>query len=134
MMTILAVYGTLKKGFYNHDYLMKEATYIGKAILSPETVLYNLGRYPGLKLEEPSEDTGVEVELYEVTKPQLDRLDRFEGHPNLFKRVEVTIDSFEIAEEPSWDESKEALKMKKAQVYLYNQPVHGKKRLGKVYL
>ena len=79
---LLFVYGTLKKGMRAH-HLMDGAKFVQK--LSIPGSLYN-GGFPCLKLEG---STMVHGELYEVTDSKvIERLDRYEGHPDLFKRTE----------------------------------------------
>jgi gamma-glutamylcyclotransferase (GGCT)/AIG2-like uncharacterized protein YtfP len=82
-MPKLFVYGTLKEGFPNHPFL-KGARRLDDAIMD-ETILLHLGGYPGMI----SGDGAVYGELYEITEDMLPALDRLEGHPMLFKRIET---------------------------------------------
>lgn len=72
---LLAVYGTLKKGYGNHA-LIAQAQYVGCDNLR-EISLYDIGPYPGARLEASS---GIEVEVYAVTPCQLARLDQLEEY------------------------------------------------------
>ena len=53
-----------------------------------EHQLIDLGDYPGLLGAGASRTVG---ELYEVDDAQLAELDAFEGHPELFRRTELTL-------------------------------------------
>lgn len=82
-------YGTLKKGERN-ERMLSEQKFIGPAKTLPKYKLYNLGGYPGLK---PCEDgMVVHGELYDIDEKCVERLDRYEGHPSLFKRDEIQIE------------------------------------------
>jgi len=72
---LLAVYGTLKRGYRNHA-LIAQAHYIGCERLH-EISLYDIGPYPGARLEASA---GVEVEVYAVTPNQLVSLDLLEEY------------------------------------------------------
>ncbi len=87
-MSKLSVYGTLKKGFHN-NYMLKDSQYVGKWNLPPNYTMLNLGSYPGVV---PGGNTPVRGEVWEVSEEVLKRLDQFEGHPHLFKRVPVDDD------------------------------------------
>lgn len=71
----VAVYGTLKQGLPNHDYL-RDAVFLGEDHLSQIT-LYDLGYYPGAKLEDSA---GIQVEVFRVCSVTLQHLDRLEGY------------------------------------------------------
>jgi gamma-glutamylcyclotransferase (GGCT)/AIG2-like uncharacterized protein YtfP len=71
----VAVYGTLKRGMSNHDFL-RGTQFIGETVLTCVT-LYDLGLFPAAKLE-PSE--GIEVGVYEIDDETLTVLDRLEGY------------------------------------------------------
>ena len=75
MKHLVAVYGTLKRGYSNH-HLLDKACYIGPDTLTGVT-LYNLGPYPGA-LPKPSD--GVRVEVYAVNDPLLATLDELEDY------------------------------------------------------
>ena len=71
----VAVYGTLKQGLPNHGYL-RESIFLGTDNLTQIT-LYDLGYFPGAKLEASA---GIEVEVFAVCPVTLGRLDRLEGY------------------------------------------------------
>lgn len=108
---LLFVYGSLRKGFHNHDYL-NEATFINSASTSDE--FYMVGRL-NFKLDEfedgrspprmllfpyifkPDNDddtlpkTTVYGELYKISDDTLNKIDSHEGHPDIYKRGTINI-------------------------------------------
>ncbi|MBB3229212.1 gamma-glutamylcyclotransferase family protein [Halomonas stenophila] len=72
---LVAVYGTLKRGLRNHHWL-EGADFVGTDRLTDAT-LYDLGPYPGARLE-PSR--GVEIEVFRVDAALLADLDRLEDY------------------------------------------------------
>lgn len=80
----VAVYGTLRRGQRNH-WLLDQADFLFNDIICG--VIYDLGGCPAFKFYEC--DDFVKVEVYQVTKDILDRLDRLEGHPDFYKRIKV---------------------------------------------
>jgi gamma-glutamylcyclotransferase (GGCT)/AIG2-like uncharacterized protein YtfP len=75
VLTQVAVYGTLKRGLCNH-HLMRAAPYLGSDRLH-EITLYDLGPYPGAKLEASD---GIVIEVYAVSAAQLAGLDALEEY------------------------------------------------------
>lgn len=78
------VYGTLKKGFYNHRLLNG---YEPKQAKAPGINLYEGSSYPFAK-RGPGTAIG---EVYEVDDQTMNRLDRLEGHPSFYKREETKV-------------------------------------------
>lgn len=87
----VAVYGSLRKGLVNHR-VVAEATYLGTFETAPKYTLYSVGdAFPGLK---QYGNTSVKMEVYEVNKQQLGRLDILEGYAegrqgNHYERFEL---------------------------------------------
>lgn len=85
---LVAVYGTLKKG-YGNNYLLRGSSYIGKG----ETKR----RYPMVAsgipyvLDNEGEGHNIDVELYAVSNTTLNKLDSLEGHPNWYRRRQIDI-------------------------------------------
>lgn len=71
-MTVF-VYGTLMRGMSRHRYL-KNCPFLGTARV--EALLYDLGRYPGIKAGKGD----VIGELYDIDAETLERLDEVEGY------------------------------------------------------
>jgi len=89
-MTLLFVYGTLKRGCKNH-HLLAGQTYVGDARTAPGCRLYDLGDFPGM-VADITDTVGVTGEVWSVSAPALARLDAFEGVPEgLYRRERVTL-------------------------------------------
>lgn len=85
------VYGTLKKGFRNHD------RFCGNAIgIEPATVngiLYDTGcGFPAMQLSDNPDDL-VHGEIITLPEADLPAIDRLEGVPRLYQRIEVRAES-----------------------------------------
>lgn len=80
------VYGTLKAGHRLHE-VMLPAKFIGED--SVRGKLYSLGAFPGIKEGSDS----VKGEVYEVDDKLLQLLDRIEGHPHMYERRQVKLES-----------------------------------------
>jgi gamma-glutamylaminecyclotransferase len=105
------VYGTLKRGFCNHDALLAGAEFLGAAM----TVARH-GFYLGTDEHAPEADeipylyrlakttneaTLVHGEVWAVSPLTLRQLDRLEGHPNWYRRESIRVqlhseDSMEV--------------------------------------
>ena len=88
-MTVLFVYGTLKRGDCRHR-LLEGQRFLGEAETAATYRLFDLGDYPGL-VESPG---GVRVagELYEVADGRLTRIDAEEGvAEGLYRRASVRL-------------------------------------------
>lgn len=74
--TLVAVYGTLRKGFDNHR-LLQNAEYMGTFNTEPIFDLHDLGGFPGLK---NNGTTSVVMEVYAVNEQEAARVDMLEGY------------------------------------------------------
>ena len=81
-MEYLFVYGTLKRGYGLHSYLMS-CNYIGKGETSKQFSLIDGTHFPFLVKRDGDGAIG---ELYHTPKYVIDLLDKVEGHPNFYKR------------------------------------------------
>lgn len=81
------VYGTLRRGSYNH-YLLEDSPFIGNGRTVNGFTMVNMGGFPGVI---SGGDTSIVGELYEVNKETLAQLDRLEGHPDWYTRTPITI-------------------------------------------
>jgi gamma-glutamylcyclotransferase (GGCT)/AIG2-like uncharacterized protein YtfP len=83
------VYGTLKKGFRNHGYYLKEDKELGTATI--EGLMFHLGAYPAINLSERF--TRIHGEVYEVTWDKILALDGLEGvGHNFYDRIEAKVE------------------------------------------
>ena len=80
----VAIYGSLKRGFYNH-HLMMGSEFIGEDCLGGFN-LYSLGAFPGVKRGKGQ----LHVEVFTVDPLCFERLDVLEDHPNWYQREQVT--------------------------------------------
>jgi gamma-glutamylcyclotransferase (GGCT)/AIG2-like uncharacterized protein YtfP len=90
---LLFVYGSLKKGFDNHNLLSKYAKRLGKARTVKKFGMFedSFGNYPYLV---PSPYCKIQGELYEIQRKELmDKLDAFEGSPEYYERKKIEIKS-----------------------------------------
>lgn len=84
-MTKVFVYGTLKEGHGNHDYL-RTSKLIRRAYV-PGFLLINTTGYPYAFEAEPTDF--VIGEVYEVDDKTLENLDSLEGYPSHYNRAKV---------------------------------------------
>lgn len=85
MTTRVFVYGTLRKGHYNHA-MMRDATFVANA--STFGKMYSAGSFPMVSIENHDNHL-VEGEIYEVSDELLQRLDDLESHPKWYVRTLV---------------------------------------------
>jgi gamma-glutamylaminecyclotransferase len=85
---LIAVYGTLKKGFGNHR-LLVNSKFIGSYVTESKHVMIN----HGIPEASPKWDIGkqLSVELYEVNDKVLEDLDSLEGSPDWYYRYPVKL-------------------------------------------
>jgi gamma-glutamylaminecyclotransferase len=79
------VYGTLKRGFPN-SHMLNSSKFIEERCVRGLKMV-NLGWYPGCVVS--SNDDKVHGEVYEVTEEIINKLDRLEGVPFLYRRYEI---------------------------------------------
>ena len=85
-MTRLFIYGTLKRGKHN-SHIMQYADFVSDAWTDDNYTLH----IAGLPFLVPGDGPAVRGELYDVDDHMLGYLDRFEGHPNFYKRSPITV-------------------------------------------
>ena len=89
---ILFVYGTLMRGGVRHHVLEKQR-FLGEARTRPLYALFDLGAYPGL-VHRTDDGRAVHGELYEIAADLIERLDRIEDAPSLYRLELVRIDGY----------------------------------------
>jgi gamma-glutamylcyclotransferase (GGCT)/AIG2-like uncharacterized protein YtfP len=78
----IAVYGTLKTGFGNWSHILMNNSRRLSNIKIPKLKMVSLGGFPGVV---PG-DREIEMEVFEISIPTLNRVDRLEGIPYLYRR------------------------------------------------
>lgn len=83
------VYGTLRRGFGNHEYLLSHAPLVEEIDLRGYEMW--AGQGGGIPVIRSSSDASslVHGEVYEVDERTLQGLDRLEGHPDWYVRTEI---------------------------------------------
>lgn len=90
---LIAVYGTLRKGYYNH-YLLEDSQFVRGDIVAGYD-MHALARFPAVL--KGSHTVGVEI--YRVESEEvLRRLDWLEGHPTFYRREPVKTEGTESEE------------------------------------
>lgn len=118
-MTLVFVYGTLKRGCSNHGYLIGQR-YVGDARTTGGFTLYTVTDYPGMVRSVDARDT-VTGEVWEVDEECLRRLDALEGiEEGLYTREPITL------EEPFAGQAVET--------YIYARSIAGLKKLGSTWV
>jgi len=83
------VYGTLLSGFGNYNYYLKDkAKLIDKNASVEKFKIFDLGYFPACIFTDNPEDV-VHGEVYSVCKETLRDLDRLEGYPRYYDRMNV---------------------------------------------
>ena len=86
---LIAVYGTLKKGYSNYYGYLTKAKHIGRGKTEDKYPLIVEG-LPYL-LNNKGVGHNVEVDVFKVSDMQLKNVDALEGHPRWYKRIQVPI-------------------------------------------
>ena len=86
---LIAVYGTLKKGYSNYNHYLTSSKYIGRGETKHKYPLVIKG-LPYL-IEQKGKGHNVEVDVFKVSSTVLMNLDMLEGHPTWYKRKQVAI-------------------------------------------
>ena len=91
-MQNLFCYGTLKRGFRAHHLLESQnAIFVKKAKTASKYQLYRINWFPGMIIDD-TQESGVQGEVFSVTDECMERLDQYEGAPDLFRRHNVELD------------------------------------------
>lgn len=113
-MTLVFVYGTLKRGRENHGWIEKQR-FIAEARTKPLYRLFDLGGYPGMIRSE--DGTAIAGEVWEVDEPGLAKLDVLEDTDGgEYERVPVEL-AGEFADQ-------------RVEGYLYLRSIEGRRDVG----
>ena len=88
---LLAVYGTLRKGYANYPDNLGEAIFLGTFKTRERHRLIE-SDYPCV-LPYNGQGFYIEVDLFMIDESMLDSIDRFEGYPDLYQRTRVMLDN-----------------------------------------
>jgi gamma-glutamylaminecyclotransferase len=87
---LVAVYGTLKKGYSNYNRFLTSSKFIASGQTKDKYPLIISG-LPYL-IEDSGKGHNVEVDVFKVSDTKLADLDRLEGHPIWYKRKQIPIE------------------------------------------
>lgn len=79
------VYGSLKRGFYNHGFLYGQR-FVDHYVTPPSYTMWDLGCFPAVT---ERGETAISGQIWEVSEKCLSILDRLEGHPRFYVRKEI---------------------------------------------
>jgi gamma-glutamylaminecyclotransferase len=86
---LIAVYGTLKKGYTNYNTYLTTSKFIGSGKTKDKYPLIIKG-LPYM-IDERGKGHNVAVDVFKVSNPVLDKLDKLEGHPTWYKRKQIPV-------------------------------------------
>lgn len=91
---LVFVYGTLKRGFYNYEFLAN-SNFIGTAITKNKYPMINAEGYFPYLINDKNIGKHIKGEVFEINDVTLNKLDVLEGYPDLYIRdnIEVTINN-----------------------------------------
>ena len=86
---VVAVYGTLKKGYSNYNHYLRNSKYVGGGVTQDKYPLL----IEGLPYMVNKKGVGhnVDVDVFKVSNTKLADLDKLEGHPRWYKREIIPI-------------------------------------------
>jgi gamma-glutamylcyclotransferase (GGCT)/AIG2-like uncharacterized protein YtfP len=117
-MSLIFVYGTLKRGGSNHHYLTGQK-FLGAARTVPGFRLFELGGFPGL-VPVPEDKAGVIGEVYDADATAVAKLDVLEGlAEGMYRRETVKLQA------PFADQAIET--------YIYSRSVENRRDLGALW-
>ena len=92
MVNRVFVYGSLRRGFYNHSVLHGATLLSDRAVTARRWHMVSIGgAYPAV-VRGIASKTKITGEIYGVSAEGLDRLDRLEGHPSYYTRQLIAFD------------------------------------------
>lgn len=122
MRNLVAVYGTLRKGF-GLNALLKSSNLVGVEHHPVPYRMVNVGSYPALLPTD--EDNRIFFEIYAVDDSTLSRLDLAEGVPHLYNRRTVDIHGMEcyiyVFTDVEWGEKLEPIPSGDFKDYINNR-------------
>lgn len=89
-MTKIFVYGTLQRG-YGNNRCLSNSEFVAQAVTKDTFALFNSGFPIAVRDSEKFESLPVIGEVWEVSDVDLGRCDALEGHPNWYRREDITV-------------------------------------------
>tara|TARA_R110000868_G_scaffold800_3_gene5889 strand:+ start:2414 stop:3442 length:1029 start_codon:yes stop_codon:yes gene_type:complete len=86
---LVAVYGTLKKGYSNYERYLSSSKHIGSGVTKDKYPLVVRG-LPFL-IDQCGVGYNVDVDVFKVSDTKLEQLDKLEGHPHWYQRKTIPI-------------------------------------------
>lgn len=84
---LIAAYGTLREGWGNNRVYLTSSKHLGTGKTKDKYTM----RAAGIPFVSKEPLTNIVVDIYEVNKSTLSKLDSLEGHPDWYKREEVPV-------------------------------------------
>lgn len=91
---LLFIYGEMLEGRPHHDFLIGMRAAFKASTWVEGFLLYDCGFGPAMA---PSTGHAIKGEVWEVPAANVRALDRFEGHPQVFKRATVEVEDGSLA-------------------------------------
>ncbi len=94
---LVFVYGTLKRGFYNHGFL-SSSVFVGVAATKDKYPMINVEEYFPYLINDKNKGNYVKGEIFEINGETLLKLDVLEGYPSLYNRenIELKMDTHTV--------------------------------------
>ena len=86
---LIAVYGTLKKGYSNYHTYLHNSKYIGKGTTQDKYPMIIEG-LPYV-IDKKGKGKNINVDVFKVSKGSLRNIDSLEGHPQWYRRKEIEV-------------------------------------------
>lgn len=100
---LLAVYGTLKRGYGNHHLIVhKNLQFFGTAVTKDPAFTMFGGGFP-IVTEEPKHHVSVELFSFD-NDHDIEMIDRLEGHPNWYVRKPFTFVTGKLTNDGDYEE------------------------------
>jgi len=87
---LVFVYGTLKRGFYNHE-VLETSQFIGKAITKNKYPMINAQEYFPYLINDKNIGKHIKGEVFKINDLTLEKLDILEGFPDLYTRDYIQV-------------------------------------------
>lgn len=101
---LIFVYGTLRKGYWNHKFI-ENSTFLGKGYTVSDKFVMRAVSYPFVSDAVGNDirnSTKIFGELYAVTDAVFKDLDRLEGYPRFYDRRQVEVEIRGNGTEVAW--------------------------------